>query len=313
MTQVTGTVATNDMVGIREDLTDKIWDISPVEVPFQSMVRHTEASNVLHEWQTHSLTAAANNAAIEGDQAPQTSGTATTKLNNRTQISTKDARVSGTGQAVNTAGRKNELAFQVANRAYELKRDIETGLLKNGAKVTGDDTTARQCAGIVTWLATNTSTSGTDPAGTGADTATNGTQRAFTEDLLKDVLVSIFNAGGMPSVLMVGGFNRQVASSFSGGSNKTQKAEDKVLHASFDVYDSDFGELKIIPNRFQTSRDALVLDTEKWAIPFLPGRKMTTFPLAKVGDSEAEQVLSEYTLEACNEAASGIVRDLTTS
>lgn len=313
MTQVTGTVATNDMVGIREDLAGTIYDVSPSATPGLSMFKHTEASNVLHEWQTHSLTAAANNAAVEGDQAPQTSGTATVRLNNRTQISTKDARVSGTGRSVDTAGRADELDFQVMNRAKEMKRDMETAIFSNKAKVTGNDTLARELAGIPTWIATNTNAIGADPAGTGADTATDGTQRAFTEAMLKDVLQQCFTSGGEPDVIMVGAFNRQKVSGFTGNSTSTQKAEDKTLHATFNVYESDFGDLKIIPNRFQRARDAHILQSSMWKIPFLPGRNMQTFDLAKVGDSDAKQIVSEYTVEACNEASSGIVRDLTTS
>lgn len=313
MAQPTGTFATNDMTGIREDLVDIIYDISPLDTPFLNTVPHTEASNTLHEWQTHSLTAAANNAAIEGDDAPQTSGTATTRLNNRTQISTKDARVTGTGRAVDTAGRSDELDFQLLNRGRELRRDMETALLSNKAKVAGNDTLARELAGIVSWIATNTSTSGTDPAGDGTDTATNGTQRDFTEDLLKEVVREVFDQGGMPDILMVGPFNRQAVSGFTGGSTSMQKAEDKVLHATFDVYESDFGQLRVVPNRFQTARDALVLQSDMWAVPFLPGRNMVTFDIAKTGDSDARQILSEYTLEARQEAANGIVRDLTTS
>jgi hypothetical protein len=313
MAQVTNTFATNDMVGIREDLADVIYNVAPTQTPFLSMAQHTEATSILHEWQTDSLASAANNKAIEGDQAPQTAGSATTRLTNRTQISTKDARVSGTGRAVDAAGRADELDYQVMKRAKELKRDMETALLANKAKVTGNDTLARELAGIVSWIATNTSTTGTDPAGTGADTATNGTQRVFTEDLLKDVLQACFTEGGEPDVLMVGPFNRQKVSGFTGGSTSMQKAEDKTLHATFSVYESDFGELKIVPNRFQTARDALVLQSDMWKIPFLSGRNMQTFDLAKVGDSDAKQVLSEYTLEACNEKSSGIIRDLTTS
>lgn len=313
MTQVTGTFATNDMVGIREDLVDAIYNVSPSETPFLSSVQHTEATNVTHDWQTDALAAAANNAAIEGDDAPQQSSTATTKRTNNTQISTKDARVSGTGRSVTAAGRADDLDYQVAKKKMELKRDMETGLLANKAKVTGNDTLARQYAGAVSWLATNTSTTGTDPAGTGADTATNGAQREFTEDLLKAVLQACFDSGGNPDVIMVNGFNKQKVSGFTGNSTSMQKAEDKTLHAAFNVYESDFGELKIIPNRFQVARNAYVLQTDMWKIPFLSGRNMVEFDIAKTGDSDARQILSEYTLEASNEAASGIVRDLTTS
>lgn len=316
MAQPTSTVATNDMVGIREDLTDVIYDISPVETPFLSSVAHVDATNTTHEWQTHSLAAAANNAAIEGDDAPQTAGSSTTRLTNFTQISTKDARVSGTGRAVNTAGRADELDFQVLNRSQELKRDIETALLSNKAKVAGNDTLARELAGIGSWIKTNTSraSDGTDPtAADGTDARNDGTQRAFSEAQLKEVLREAWDAGGNPDCLMVGGFNRQKASAFAGNSTSMQKAEDDVLHATFSVYESDFGEIKIVPDRFQRSRDALVLELDKWAVAYLPGRNMVQFDIAKTGDSDARQILCEYTLESRNEAASGIVADLTTS
>lgn len=316
MAQPTSTHATNDMVGIREDLSDVIYDISPAEVPFLSGVAHTTATATTHEWQRHSLAAAANNAAIEGDDAPQTAATATVKLTNLTQISTKDARVSGTGRAVNTAGRADELDFQVMNRGIELKRDIETALLSNKIKVSGNDTLARQCAGIGAWLKTNTSFntagSGSDPtAADGTDARNDGTQRVLTEEMLKEVLREAWDSGGNPDVFMVGGFNRQKASSFTGNSTSQQKAEDKTLHATFSVYESDFGEVKIIPNRFQRARDGLVLEMDKWAVPYL--RNMETFDIAKTGDSDAKQIVCEFTLEARNEAASGIVADLTTS
>ncbi len=316
MAQPTGTFATNDAVGIREDLSDVIYNIAPTETPFLNSCAHTEATARLHEWQTDSLAAAANNAAIEGDDAPQNSGTATTRLTNRTQITTKDARVTGSMRAVDSAGRSDELDYQVLKRGQECKRDMETGLLSNKIKVTGNDTLASQYAGIEAWIKTNTSkaSDGTDPtAADGTDARNDGTQRALTEDMLKEVLREAWDAGGNPDCIMAGAFNRQKISGFTGNSTSTQKAEDMTLHATFRVYESDFGELKIVPNRFQRSRSVLVLEQDKWKIPFLTGRNMVTFDIAKTGDSDAKQILAEYTLESCNEAASGGIFDLTTS
>jgi len=316
MAQPTNTFSTNDAVGIREDLSDIITNIAPTETPFYSSASHTTASARLHEWQTDTLAAAGNNAAIEGDAAPATAGSATTLLTNRTQISTLDARVSGSMRKVDAAGRADELDYQLLKRGNELKRDMETGLLSNKVKVTGNDTLASEYAGIEAWIKTNTSkaSDGTDPtAATGVDARNDGTQRAITEDMLKEVVRECFDAGGNPSVLMAGAFNRQKISAFGGNSTSFQKSEDKTLHATFSVYESDFGELKIIPNRFQRSRSVYALEMDKWKIPFLTGRNMVTFDLAKTGDSDAKQILSEYTLESCNEAASGGIFDLTTS
>lgn len=316
MAQPTNTYATNDMVGIREDLSDVIWDISPVETPFTSMVPHISVENTTYEWQTDSLAAAANNAVIEGDDATTDASVATVRLNNLTQISDKVARVTGTAKSVTTAGRADELDYQMLKRGRELRRDMEKIVLDNKIKVTGNDSTARELAGIGSWITTNddfASDGGSPTAADGTDARTDGTQRAFTEDQLKTVLKLAFDEGGSPDVLMVGPFNRQIVSSFGAGATKFQRVEDDVLRTSFDVYESDFGQLKIIPNRFQRGRDALVLDSSMWAIGFLPGRNFMTTELAKTGDTDRRQILSEYTLETRNEKASAGVFDLTTS
>ena len=313
MAQPTNTFATNDMAGIREDLSDVIYMISPSETPFFNLVQHPEATAATHEWQTDSLAAAANNAVIEGDDVTADASTPTTRLTNITQLSDKSARVTSRGRSVNTAGRSDELIYQIElKRAVELRRDVETALLSNKAKVVGNDTTAPELAGIGAWIATNDDfgTGGASPAGAdGSAARTDGTQRAFTEAQLKAVLKSTFDNGGFPDVLMVGAFNRQIASSFAAGGTKFQRAEDSTLHATFSVYESDFGDLRIIPNRFQRGRDALVLETDKWAVPIL--QDFHSFDLAKTGHSDARVVAVEYTLEARNEAASGGVFDLT--
>ena len=315
MAQPTNTYATNDMVGIREDLAEVIKNISPVDVPFYSSVKHGKAENVLVEWQTDSLAAAAANAVIEGDDATTDASTPTTRLNNRAQISDKVAMTTGTADVVKAAGRGKEIDYQMMKRAKELKRDIEKSIMDNKAKVAGDDSTARQTGGVPAYITTNIddAADATAATGDGTDAHTDGTQRAFTEDQVKSVSKQCFDSGGNPTVLMVGAFNRQVASSFSAGRTVMQKAEDETLHASFSVYESDFGVLKIIPNRFMEARTALLLQMDTWELAFLPGRNMLTTDLAKTGDSTRRQILSEYAVKALAPAANGIINDLTTS
>lgn len=315
MAQPTNTYATNDMIGIREDLSDVIYNISPVETPFVNMIPHVKATQMNHEWQTDSLAAAANNAVIEGDDVTAGASTPTTRLGNITQLSHKAARVTSRARAVNTAGRSDELIYQMEmKRARELRRDVETALLSNKPKVTGNDTTAPELAGIEAWIATNDDfgATGSSPSPVdGSDARNDGTQRAFTEDQVKTVVKLCFDAGGTPDTLMASGFNRQIASSFSTGKTIMQKAEDPTLHATFSVYESDFGSLKIVPNRFMRARSALILQTDMWAFATL--QDFHSFDLAKTGHSDARVVAVEYTLEARNEAASGGVFDLTTS
>jgi hypothetical protein len=315
MTQPLQTFATNDQIGIREDLADVIYDVSPVEVPFLSLAAHVKATNTNHEWQTDVLANAATNYVIEGDDATHDASVATVRRGNYTQISDKVAVVSGTARKVTTAGRADEMDYQMLKRARELKRDVEFALLDNNAKVGGSDTVPRECAGVPTWIVTSVDKNGsTDPAGTGADARSGGTARLFTEDSLKTVMASIWDQGGEPGHLFTNGYNRQIASTFGAGT-KFQKVEDKTLHSTFDIYEGDFATLKIIPDRYIESSPgmALVLDMDYWKVAFMPGRNMVTWDLAKTGDTDRRQILCEFTLEACNQRSSGIVADLTTS
>lgn len=309
-----GTLATYQAIGNREDLTNMIYRIAPTATPFVSGIEREAATATLHEWQTQDLASAAANAQLEGDDPTTTSATVTVRLNNVTQISYKVARVSGTQQAVKHAGRTNELAYQAMLKGLELKRDMEVVVAgTNQTKLTGDTTTARTTASVLSWIKTNTSTTGTDPTTSGTVTRVDGTQRAFTENQLKAVLSSIWTHGGNPDTIMAGAFNKQVFSTFTGRASPIQDATKKKITASVDAYESDFGTLKVVANRFTRSRDVLVLEMEKWALAFLNGRNMISIDLAKTGDSDRRQVLSEYALVSRNEKASGGIFDLTTS
>ena len=313
MAQPTNTFDTYDSIGEREDLSDVIYNISPTDTPFLSSAAKTKATAVLHEWQTDSLAAAAtDNAVIEGDEATLDAITATTRLSNSCQIMDKTIVITGTQEAVDKAGRASEIAYQIAKKAKELKRDLEASLTSNNAEVTGSATAARVAGGLRSWVATNDvmGTSGTS-GGSGNTAAGNGTQRAFTETLLKSVIKSVWNAGGNPTMIMVGPFNKQKLSGFTGNSTRFDAGADATLYTSVDVYASDFGQLQVVPNRFSRDREAWVLDMDYWGVAFL--RDFTMHELSKTGDSEKRQLLLEATLESRNEAASGCVADITTS
>lgn len=308
----TGTAQTYQGVINREDLSDMVYMISPTETPFLSACGRTKASNTLHEWTTDVLATAANNAQIEGDDTYTAAGTINpgTRVTNRTQISRKVVRLSGTQQAVNSAGNLYTMGKQMAKASAELKRDMEVALCQNTTAVVGAAGTARQTRGLEGWIATNNSlgASGVAPNPTSNTAPTDGTQRALTEALLKTTLNSIWTAGGNPDTIMVGGTQKQLFSSFTGGGTQMGNLDDKKLIAAIDVYVSDFGTLKIVPNRFQRARTAFILESEKWKVAYL--RPFQTEDLAKTGDSDAKHIIVEYALEAANEAASGAVRDL---
>jgi hypothetical protein len=319
MTLATSAFTTFTAIGNREDLADDIYRIDPTLTPFFSGIERGKAQATLHEWQTQALAAAStSNAQLEGDDSyAADAATATVRLGNVCQISRKTPRVTGTQQAVKHAGRGEEMEYQVMLKGMELKRDIEAILTgSKQAKVTGNSSTAPKLADVLTWITTNTDkgASGVDPtAADGTSIRTDGTQRAFTENQLKGVLKKCYDAGGRPNTILLGSFNKQAFSMFSGRATTTQEAKSKAIVAAVDVYTSDFGTLKAVPDLFMRTRDVLVLEMEKWAYAPLSGRNFLTYQLAKTGDSDAETVLSQYTLEARNEKSSGGVFDLTSS
>ena len=308
------TFTAHSAIGQREDLTDIIYNISPTETPFMSSIGKTKATAVYHEWQTDSLAAATTgNAAIEGADATSATLSPTVRLGNYTQIIQKTVQVSGTLDAVNKAGRKSEKAYQLAKASSELKRDLETILLANQGRSAGSSTTARKLGSILSWIKTNSDvgSGGADPATIGVSTRTDGTQRTFTETLLKTVVSEVFVSGGSPKILMVGAAGKQKVSSFAGIAAQRYMAPSNTpttIIGAADVYMSDFGTMSVVPNRFMRTREALILDPEYAALAYL--RPFQTNELAKAGDSDKTQILVECTLEVKNEAAHGIVADL---
>lgn len=305
-------------VGLREDLSDIIYNIAPTDTPFMSTVGKTKATAVYHEWQTDSLAAAATNAAVEGADASTATLSPTTRVGNRTQISQKTVGVTGTLQAVDKAGRKSELAYQLSKASSEIKRDMEFTLLNNTVQSNGTaGSTARVLGGLQTWLATNGDFGTGGSAGSSGTTArTNGTNRTFTETELKTVIKEVFESGGSPKILMVTPAHKQTVSAFAGIAAQRYMAPSDApttIIGAADIYLSDFGSVSVVPNRFMLSGNsanevAFVLDPEYAAVSYL--RPFQTIELAKNGDSDRTQLLVEYTLEVRNEAAHGIIADL---
>jgi hypothetical protein len=311
------TFQTYQSIGNREDLTDVIYNISPTDTPFMSSVGKTKASAVYHEWQTDSLAAAAQNAVVEGAAASSLTVSPTTRVGNRTQISSKTVKIAGTQEAIDKAGRKSEKAYQLAKASAELKRDMEKIFLDNNAAVTGDATTARELGSLQAWINTNYSGGTSGTAGSLGTTARgDGTDRTFTESILKANVKAVYESGGNPTVLMTTPTQKQVVSTFAGVAAQRYMApaeKPTTIVGAADVYLSDFGTLSVVPNRFMTSEadgghQAFVLDPEYAAIAYL--RPFQTNELARTGDAEETQLLVEYTLEVKNEAAHGLIADL---
>ena len=284
------TLDTYDTVGIRQDLQDAIYDISPTTTPFMSTVGRTKAKNTKHEWQTDSLSAVdLANAQVEGADAVSPTLTSTTMNDNWTQISDKVVQVSSTDDVVDKAGRTTETAYQLAKASSELKRDMESILLSDQAGGAGTSSTARTLTGLAQWITTNT-----------VDTESG----VLTEDMLKSAVLQAYNSGGEPSVLLVSPSNKQVVSTFPGIAEQRFMApgnKPSTIIGTADIYMSDFGTMSVVPDRFLSDGISYVLDPAMASVAYLRPFKKTK--LAKTGDSEKYMMNVEYTLVVKNEEA----------
>ena len=316
---------------IRESLSSMIYDISPEETPLFSNIGKGSVDNTYFEWLTDALgSASTTNAAIEGadlDGADAarvyTDATARVRLGNYTQISRKTVAVSGTHRSVNNVA-GDELAYQVAKMSKELKRDIEATLCsEQPASAGAAPATARKTAGFEAFIRTNvdkSATGSTDPTLSGTTSGypnagpVNGTQRAFTETILKSVIQKIWSSGGTPKMVLVGPFNKAAASAFTGIADIRKEAtgsKPATLVGAADVYVSDFGNVTFVPSRFSRERSALFVDPEYAEVVFL--RPFQLEEMAKTGDAEKRMLVVEYGLKLGTEKAHGIARDLSTS
>ena len=334
-----GTTQTFQMTGIREQLADAIINIAPMDTPLFSTIKKGTAQSRTPEWLRDTL---ANpnpvNITIEGNDPTNLTATDPDRIKNVMQLMDKTLQVSSSAQAVKAAGRSDELKYQVAKRGKELKRDIEMRIAGNYSSVVGNATTGGEMGGYEAWMVTNvsrgaTGVSGGYSTGTGIVTkSTDGTTRAFTEALLKGTIQTCWNNGADISLIMLTGAHKQQASAFTGiatqyrDSKATNMAPTTILGAA-GVYISDFGEHKLIANRFigagtgrtldattglalgASVRSALLVDPSKWKLAFL--QPFTTVPLAKTGHADRRMLFAELTLECLEERGSGIIADLT--
>ena len=316
MAQPTNTFDSYDAVGIREDLSDIITNVSPEETPFFTKCGKTTARNTLVEWQTDALRSSAANAHIEGNDTTADAMTATTRLNNRTQIFKNAVTIPDTDEGLDKAGRQREVAYQVVKIAKEQKLDIEKALFDNNAKVAGNSTTARELAGAPSWMTsniTNQGSGGANPTGDGTDARTDGTATAFSQADFDSCMQSIWENGGNPDTVYLSAFQMNVALDFTGNNNQRSavQAGDERVIKSLAVYVTPWGTIEFIPSRENRSRDVFIMQDDMWEVATL--RPTKNIELAKTGDATKRQVVTELTLCAKNEAANGMVVDCSTS
>ena len=329
----TNTRETYGAIGIREDLSNIIYNISPMDTPFLNGVGKGSCDNTTFEWQTDTLSDTSNNRQQEGYDYASTAETEPRRLTNFTQISATQVQTSGTAEAVDFAGRKSSQAYQLAKRAKELKRNMETMLLDDTLKTIASSGSARATASVGAWMGgpvllespvldgtqatvvglQNLGAGSVGPDGTTAPTAVAGSTTAITLAGINETVSRIWDKGGTPDVIMCDGPTKQTISSSSVGGSvvadpRGNNSGDKAITAinAVDVLVTDFGTFKIVPNRFSVATFAYFFDYDLWSIDYL--RPFRTETLAKSGDSVKQLLIAEYGLRSKNGFGNGQLR-----
>jgi hypothetical protein len=287
---------TYEAIGNREDLTDIIANISPTETPMLSRFGKAKASNTLHEWQTDALSSASGAGVVEGSDVETTALTATARVGSYTQISQRKFRVSNTTQAMNPAGRANEYTYQMSKALKELATDMELSLHDNTG-FSGNATAARTLKGVRAAVTTNLVT---------ADAT--GSTSALSRDQINTLLRTIWAQGGNPNAIYVNGRQKERIGALTTPITRNIDASTKRFTSVVNVYDSDYGQLDIILDRYATTTEVLALQENQFKVAYL--RPVHSQPLPDNGGGPKGKVEAEYTLQYGNEKASGKITGL---
>ena len=312
-----------DLAGgaLKEDLSDIIYDISPMDTWFLSNVGRGTAKSTTHEWLTDSLHSAAVNAKIEGDAFSAQARTLPARLKNYTQISRREFEVTGTAQKVDNAGMRELLAYHTARAAKELKRDMEVSMLQVSPASAGTSVSPRVSGSVPSWLYTDnhikltgqTVWSTTAPAsGFATATCPGASTTAFTSADLNNMLQQAWSCGGEVDTILCPASVYNVISGFTSLATRfrdvASKSQAQIIGAA-DVYVSAYGSHAVQLSRWMTAGYCFALDRKTWEVAYL--RPFQTIEIAKVGDSERRMLLAEWTLVAksptANTKAAGIL------
>lgn len=296
-----------------EDVSEIIQNVSPFDTPVLTMAKKGTAEATYTEWPIEALAAVDTaNANIEGDDATIDASTTPTRVGNYTQLPDKTLSITTTQQKIRKYGVPDEWAHQKVKKGRELKNDMEATTFLNQARVVGAAGTAQKMRSMPSWITTNVSRGAGGANGSATTAATDGTQRDFSEALFRAVVVACAtNANDMPTTVMAGITGRaNLSSQLSGNTTRFKDMNDQKLNASITVYRSDYGDLKLVPNRRMRERDMFFLNPDYLEIRYL--EQMQFIELGRTGLQRKAQMWCNFTLAVLNEAAHGVLADLNT-
>jgi Family of unknown function (DUF5309) len=332
MPKVTNAFTTYQATANREDLSNAIYNIDPFDTPVMSAIRRRNVRNRIFDWQTEFLPivaspsipgapaaglAGAPNAQVEGFSLANSPAQPTIRLNNVTQISERDATVSGTQEEADAAGKGSEMAHQMALSSKVLKSDMETALCSRQARNDGNDAATpvgRVTEGFAHWVAravdkfSNPAAAvagyrtGLPVLATDAFAAvTAGNQIQVTEQMLGDAMQAAYTNGASPSLWIVPPGPKRTISTFTGRSTSQVLVGKTEVVSTIDVIATDFGRIKVAPSRWVAPDIGLLIDPDYAAVSFFRAFRQNL--MARTGDAETRMIVVEWGLEMRNPLA----------
>lgn len=310
------TLRTFDDATLKESVEDIIYDTSPEDVPWLSVAAQVTADNHTHQWQVDKLDApSASNKKLEGDEFTGSPANKPTRLDNRTQISTKEPVVSGTDEALGGYGRGRQMAYQEVKKGLALKTDVESSMFQNGAKVTSAEGIEGESGGIETYLTSNVDggAGAVEATGNGVDARTPGALRNFDETLFTTALENGFDLGANPDMCFLNTKKKSISNTFSGAADeKNLQVEGERIINVVNFYATDFSNnlIAMIPSRHVNTASVIGIESQYTGVAFIPGRNMISETMGKSGDNEKKMLLCEWTLVTRNPDAHFGIYDL---
>jgi Family of unknown function (DUF5309) len=319
MAIVTNAFTTYNATANREDLSNAIYNIDPFDTPVMSAVRRRNVKNRIFDWQTEFLPLVnLNNAQLEGFSLANSPAQPTIRVNNTTQISERDATVSGTQEESDAAGKGSEMAHQMALASKVLKSDMESIMCSRQPRSADTSsnytTTPRMTESIPHWIARAVDknanpgaavagvTTGLPTLATDAFAAVaGGSQIQVSEAMLGQAMQQAYVNGASPSLWIVPPGPKRTISTFVGRSTTQVLVGKTEVVSTIDVIATDFGRIKVAPSRWVPTDLALLIDPDYAAVAFF--RAFRQYLMARTGDAETRMIVVEWGIEMRNPLA----------
>jgi enamine deaminase RidA (YjgF/YER057c/UK114 family) len=285
-----GLITYNDATR-KEDVVDIITNVDFKSTPFISRIGESVAMNTLHEWLVDTYAAAAANTGIEGADVSIVDLTQPTRKTNVVQLFQKVIAVSDTELALAHYGATDPFTYQTNKKMIEIARDIELAAIL-GTRASGASGVARSMDGVIALLTSNKTAQ------------TSGT--SFTKEILNNLLKMVYDAGTDESVdlIMVGSYLKQVIDTMTTNITQNINASEYTVIQRISTYISSYGEHEVVIERNIPAGSIVGVDTSKFNLAWLSGRRMAVKPLGKTGSSTKALIEGECTLVCLNEKSS---------